>query len=80
MPMAVESVGDSEGQSQSQFAVSESTPVGAAASSWAASRWELETVKARVRASLQSVRMPCCGLLLSAASSWPTLVEKQNKC
>ena len=38
--MAVESVEDSEGQSERQLAVSESTPLGAAASSWAASSWE----------------------------------------
>ena len=28
MPVAVESVGDSEGQSESQFVVSENTPLG----------------------------------------------------
>ena len=40
MPAAVEFVGDSEGQSESQFGVSERAPLGAAASSWAASTWE----------------------------------------
>ena len=64
MPAAVESVGYSEGQSKSQFAVSESAPLRAAAFRWAASSWELEAVKARVRASLQSMRAPRWGLLL----------------
>ena len=79
IPAAVESVGDSGGQSENQFAVSESPSLGAAASSWAASSWELETVKAWGRVSLQSLRMSHWKLLLSPLSGWATLTEKQKK-
>ena len=104
----VERVGDSEDQSESQFAVSENILLGTAVSSWESwwqwrpewepvcSQWErpagdcclqlsglqlreLETVTATVRASLQSVRTPRWELLLSAASGWATLAEKQKK-
>ena len=40
MTVVAESVGDSEGQSEIQFPVSESAPLRAAACSWAASSWE----------------------------------------
>ena len=79
MPVEVESVGDSEGQSQSQL------------QSVRLSRWGLllpvgwplvETVgdsEGQSESQLQSVRTPRWGALLTAASGWATLAEKQ-KC
>ena len=64
MPAAVESVRDSEGQSESQFAVSQSAPLGAADSSWAASSWE----------SWKEWRPEC----EPACSQWERPTEKQK--
>ena len=78
MPMAGESVGGSEGQNGSQFAVSESTSLRAAASSWGGLQLrELESVKAKIKASLQSVR--AC-LLGPVAHTRPPFEQPQPRC
>ena len=71
MPAAVESVGGSESQSESHFAVSESILLRAAASSWTAFSWE----------SWRQWRPSESSYWEHARSSlWPILAEKQKWC
>ena len=81
MPTAVESVADSECQSESQFAVSESTPLRAAASSWTASSWESWRqwgASQNQFAVTESIPAAACGPY--QVSGWATLAKKQKKC
>ena len=81
MSAAVESVGGSEGQRERQFAVSESAPMRAAASSWAASSERVGVSEGRVKASLQPLRARPLGPVTPyQAPGWATLAEKQKKC
>ena len=80
MPAAVESIGGSEGQSESPFAVSESTPLRAAAYSRVASSWEGWSQWRPSQSQYEVTEsMPpgACGSY--QASSWANLAEKQ-KC
>ena len=74
-------VGDSEDQCESQFTISESSPLGATAFIMAASSWECwrQWNPEWVPACSQWERLArACGLY--QASSWATLAEKQKKC
>ena len=76
---AVESVGSSEGQSQSQFAVSESAALRAAASIWVASSWETWSQWRANQSQLavtESAPAGACGPY--QASGWATLAKKQK--
>ena len=76
MPAAVESVGDSEGQSESHFTVSESALLGAAASNWESwSQWRPIQSQLAVTGSAPA---GACGPY--QASGWATLAKKQKKC
>ena len=81
MPAVVETVGGSEGQSETQFAVSESTPLRAAASSCAASSWESWSQWRPSKSQLVVIEStPARACSPYQASGWATLAEKQKNC
>ena len=72
------SVGDSEGQSESQFAVSESAPLRAAASSWVASSWVWLWPSLPLSQLAVTESMPAGACDSYQASGRATLAEKQK--